>query len=85
MRGVNEDTLIVDVDPDRLGVLLTLQPPKRSYIDDKVVLSCFRVAYEYVLKKIIDDRDVAIVDMYSLILMFLRHMETMDASYFYGY
>ena len=41
MQGVNDDDMIINLLPGQLGVLLTLQPPAKSYIRDEAVLCCY--------------------------------------------
>ena len=54
-RGVSDDTPIVDLTPDQMGVLLTLQPCTTSYVTDAVLSREFRRTYLLGLQKIDGD------------------------------
>ena len=57
MQGVANEDLVVNLLPGQLGVLLTLQPPTKSYVRDEVVLSCFRESFLHVLTRINDEEE----------------------------
>merc|ERR1711991_1032347 len=53
MQGVHDDSLIFNLSPMQIGVLLTFVPPMRGYVFHHGALMMFRRSFGIIIKKLI--------------------------------